>query len=592
MTQPYRRVLVAGRTFNRIVHLLSLGQGLAKAQSVTLQVVGLIAVPATKSLSTGALQARALRRRLEALTRNLSAQCKVVVAHDIWAELRELVKAEAETLTLLDWRSEIPADHLRSLLSDVVILKRRIPKRLKRILLPIRGGPYAELALRLALALAEQHDAEITLLHATPSRQRTETSYQEFLSHLRELPVITRWVNVQGRDVVEAIAQEAAQHQLVVMGAVAQANPDHAPVGPIAGRVMEALSIPVLIVKARRSFPFGTSSALSSPLDYTISVVVDKWFAENSFHASEFAELTQLVKLKERQGLTISLGLPALNEEATVGNILRMIQRTLVKQAPLVDELVLIDSMSTDRTVEIAQALGVMVYRHPDILPQYGSYRGKGEALWKSLAVLKGDLIAWVDTDIENFHPRFVYGILGPLIREPRLMYVKGYYQRPLKVGSKLVEASGGRVTELVARPLLNLFFPELSGMVQPLSGEYAGRRSALLQVPFFTGYGVETGLLIDMLAKFGLNAIGQVDLEERVHHSQSLNALSRMAFAITQVVMQRVGDQKHIALVEAMNQSLKQIRYGTKQFELEVQDIRDIERPPMVSLITNPHPL
>jgi glucosyl-3-phosphoglycerate synthase len=279
-----------------------------------------------------------------------------------------------------------------------------------------------------------------------------------------------------------------------------------------------------------------------------------------------------------------------LNEEATIGKIIQIVKRYLMEKHPLLDEIVVIDSMSTDRTVAIAEELGVPVYRHPEILPAWGSYRGKGEALWKSLAVLKGDLIAWIDTDIVNIHPRFVYGILGPLIREPRLMYMKGYYQRPLQAGSKLQAGEGGRVTELVARPLLNLFYPELSGLVQPLAGEYAGRHSAFEQLPFFTGYGVEIGLLIDMLNKFGLSAIGQVDLEERVHRNQPLSALGRMAFAIIQVVIKRVGEQHGMALLDAMHESLKQIRYGHEHFELEVQAIRDAERPPMATAKIAPH--
>lgn len=195
------------------------------------------------------------------------------------------------------------------------------------------------------------------------------------------------------------------------------------------------------------------------------------------------------------------------------------------------------------------------------------------------------DIIAWVDTDILKMHPRFVYGILGPLIKEPQLQYVKGYYQRPLRLGRKLDARGGGRVTELAARPLLNLFYPELSGFVQPLAGEYAGRRAALERVPFFTGYGVETGLLIDLLEHCGLGALGQVDLEERVHRNQSLLALSRMAFAIVQVLMQRVGERYNLALVEAMQTSMKLIRFSEEEFHLEIAEIRDQVRPPMNTL-------
>ncbi len=420
------------------------------------------------------------------------------------------------------------------------------------------------------------------MLHAAPAARLSDSLYQDFLRHLRELPAVSRWVNAGG-DVVKTIAREARDHQLLVMGAIASPRSGDPPIGPTAMRAIHEAALPALVVKSRHEFPvLAVPTAEIAPVDYTISVVVDKWFAENSFHASEFADLKRLVELKKQQGLTISLGLPALNEEATIGKVIQTVKSHLMDKCPLLDEIVVIDSMSTDRTVAIAQELGVPVYRHSEILPELGSYVGKGEALWKSLAVLKGDLIAWIDTDIANIHPRFVYGILGPLIREPRLMYVKGYYQRPLKVGGKVQAGEGGRVTELVARPLLNLFYPELSGLVQPLAGEYAGRRSALEQLPFFTGYGVEIGLLIDMLNRFGLRAIGQVDLEERIHRNQPLSALSRMAFAIIQVVMQRVGQQRGTSLLETMHQSIKQIRYGHEHFELEVQAVHDTERPPM----------
>src|SRR5207244_11437411 len=207
----------------------------------------------------------------------------------------------------------------------------------------------------------------------------------------------------------------------------------------------------------------------------------------------------------------------------TRSEIIRTLRASLMKEVPLLDEMVLIDSASTDCTREVAADLGVPVYIHQQILPEAGEpHEGKGEALWKSLYVLKGDLIAWVDTDVANMHPKFVYGLIGPLLREPRIGYVKGYYHRPLRTSKGMQHEGGGRVTELTVRPLLNLFFPLLSGLVQPLAGEYAGRREVLEQLPFFSGYGVETGLLIDLLEHYGLSTIGQVNLEKRIHRNRS----------------------------------------------------------------------
>ena len=257
-----------------------------------------------------------------------------------------------------------------------------------------------------------------------------------------------------------------------------------------------------------------------------------------------------------------------------------------MERYPVVDELVVIDSASEDRTVEIAREEGVEVHLHPDILPERGSYRGKGEALWKSLHVLTGDIVVWVDTDVSNIHPKFVYGIVGPLLLRPDIAFVKAFYQRPLHIGEELQATGGGRVTELSARPILNLFFPELSGMIQPLAGEQGGRRALLEHLPFFTGYGVETGLLIDTLQRAGLSAIAQVDMKQRVHRNQTLLALSKMSFEILQVALRRVGEARGERLWEDANSTIKLISAAAAgRFHLEVHDIVAVERPPMISV-------
>jgi hypothetical protein len=307
---------------------------------------------------------------------------------------------------------------------------------------------------------------------------------------------------------------------------------------------------------------------------------------QNTFSSTEFADLRRLVEAKERQGLTISVGLPTLNEEATVRRVIRAIRTRLMERFPLVDEIVVIDSDSDDRTREIAREEGVPVHIHSQILPGTGSYVGKGEALWKSLHVLRGDIVGWIDTDVSNAHPKFAYGIVGPLLMRPDLQFVKAFYQRPLRVGGELQATGGGRVTELTARPILNLFFPELSGMVQPLSGEQGGRRALLEQLPFFTGYGVETGLLIDTLQRAGLGAIAQVDMKQRIHRNQTLLALSKMSFEILQVALRRVGEAHGERLWDEANSSIKLITPEEGgRMHLEMHDIVATERPPMATV-------
>jgi len=317
----------------------------------------------------------------------------------------------------------------------------------------------------------------------------------------------------------------------------------------------------------------------------SIAARVDRWFAESNYHHSEFSDLGRLVALKQKHGTTISAVLPTLNEAATIGPIVRMARRELIEKFALLDELVVIDSESDDDTRRIAADEGARVIVHSEVLPRYGSYRGKGEALWKSLYATSGDLIAWSDTDIVDWHPRFIYGTLGPLLAEPKIGYVKAYYQRPIVEGGVLKEGGGGRVTELVARPLINLFFPELSGFIQPLAGEYAGRRVHLEQIPFFTGYAVEIGHLIDLAERLDLAGLGQVDLDIRIHRNQELEGLSKMSFVILQAVMKRLEERRKARLFAELGSSIKLPRSGPNHLSLEVIDLADQERPPMIRI-------
>ena len=599
--------------------LLPFAEALAQAYNAQLVILHVVSVPEGHPLSEAAAEASRVRQALDEFLaeRNLTGtqvHTVVRVAREVWEGIWETVHQENITLLILGWESDtLPTTALGNLADtrlasppcDVVFIRpgtelRRSEdwQRVKHILLPVRGGPHATLALRVANALAEATNASITLLHVTEHapRDAEERLFTDFGPALRTLDRLTRAVTAVGQ-VPEAILSEASGHQVIVMGAPSRRVDPEGWMGPILEAVSKGTNITLIVAKERPPEPrrverwetaehtLPSGAEAKQPQRHPITVVVDKWFAENTFHSREFADLERLLQLKEEQGLTISLGLPALNEEETVGNVITTIKSALMDQIPLLDEIVLIDSGSVDYTREIAADLGIPVYIHQEVLTQHGAFHGKGEALWKSLYILNGDIIAWIDTDIKNIHPRFVYGILGPLLRNPRIQYVKGFYRRPLRQGDKLVAGGGGRVTELTARPLINLFFPELSGLIQPLSGEYAGRREALEKLPFFTGYGVETGLLIDMLETYGLNAIAQVDLLERVHHNQPLPSLSKMAFAIIQVVIRRLEDRHKIRLMEEINKTMNLIRYEPNRYYLEAVEIREHERPPMITI-------
>ena len=305
---------------------------------------------------------------------------------------------------------------------------------------------------------------------------------------------------------------------------------------------------------------------------------VRRWLEHRTYTAETWTA-PDLVGAKDSRGSTVSVVLPALDEERTVGAIVTRIREALVECCPLVDEVVVVDSGSGDRTAEVAAAAGARVVSVDTVLPRHGSRPGKGEALWKSLHATSGDLLVFVDADLVDFDPRFVVGLLGPLLTEPGIGYVKALYDRPLTTTDGIVPSGGGRVTELVARPLLNAFWPELAGFVQPLSGEYAGRRELLEQVPFASGYGVELGLLVDLVALAGLDALAQVDLGTRQHTHQADAALGRMAGQILQTALARWPGAGR------PERELLQFLRTADGLESVSWDVGVVERPPMRSV-------
>lgn len=255
--------------------------------------------------------------------------------------------------------------------------------------------------------------------------------------------------------------------------------------------------------------------------------------------------MAELLEAKAVAGLSVSLVVPARNEAATVGDVVTRVREALMETTDLLDEIVVIDSDSTDDTYAVATDAGATVHRSAEIRPDLDSFPGKGEAMWKSLFVTSGDVLVFMDADLLDWDTHFVPGLLAPLLTRPEVALVKGYYERPLVGGDgpdDLAAFEGGRVTELVARPLLNLLYPELSGLVQPLAGEWAIRRDLFASLAVPTGYAVETAALIDTLRLRGLDAIAQVDLGSRAHRHQALRDLGGMATQILAAALDRAG--------------------------------------------------
>jgi nucleotide-binding universal stress UspA family protein len=620
-TEAPARILLPLANPRTAADLVKIGAALMR-HGGTLTALGIVEVPEGMALSEGATKARQARRLLQRVLEfappGVEIRTVVRIGRRAAEGVVELAAEEESDLIIFGWggraggRSGSEAvfsptidEVVRDAPCDIAVVKQRGVKNVKRILVPVRGGPHAELALGYATALGRYFGASVDVLHVVPAdvsnevRAQVERALTGFVARHGGDPA--RPLLIEGANVGTAIVKEAERAQLVVMGATAMAKTDFSGDGALFGVLPETVAQQarpsVIVVKTKESISRATfeqraaqaetleAAERATQLGRSVPARVERWFAESNFHHAEFADLGRLVELKHKQGLTISAVLPTLNEAATIGAIVRAARTELIEKFPLLDELLVIDSESGDDTRRIAEDEGARVVIHSHVLPRYGSYRGKGEALWKSLYETTGDLVVWSDTDISDWHPRFIYGTLGPLLVEPRIGYVKGYYQRPIVEGGVLKEGGGGRVTELVARPLINLFFPELSGYIQPLAGEYAGRREHLEQIPFFTGYAVEIGHLIDLAERLGLNGFGQVDLEVRVHRNQELEGLSKMSFVILQAVAKRLEERHRARLFPEIGSSMKLPRAGQNQLSLEVIDLADAERPPMMRI-------
>jgi glucosyl-3-phosphoglycerate synthase len=253
---------------------------------------------------------------------------------------------------------------------------------------------------------------------------------------------------------------------------------------------------------------------------------------------------------------------------------------------PLLDEIVVIDSGSTDDTVRIAESFDAKVHRADDILPAHAKFKGKGENLWKALYICKGDIIVYLDADIKNIHHRFAYGLLGPLLLNDRIKYTKAFYDRPIAIGkNKVRPTGGGRVTELVIRPMFSLFFPELTQILQPLSGEYAGYREIFERIPFPIGYGVETSMILDICEQWGLDVIAQVDLDKRVHRNQDTKALGRMSFVVLKTFLHRLQKLGIIEFRKDLYDQIIQYQLVKNELQPDILKMAGVERPPICEL-------
>jgi glucosyl-3-phosphoglycerate synthase len=266
---------------------------------------------------------------------------------------------------------------------------------------------------------------------------------------------------------------------------------------------------------------------------------VRDWFARRSYEHDEFADLGALARRKRELGVRVSVVLPCREVAETIGSIADEVH-ALNEAAPLVDQLIAVDAASRDGTARVAERHGIPVYQEDELMPELGPAAGKGDAMWRSLSVATGDVVMFLDADTTNFERHFVYGMLGPILTAPGVRFAKATYHRPLIGPGGDVLDDAGRVTELTAKPLLRIFFPELSGFGQPLAGELVAERELLREIPFLTGYAVETAMLVDVLRAAGLDAMAQVGLGVRHNRSKALRELGSMAYSVARTVVER----------------------------------------------------
>lgn len=312
------------------------------------------------------------------------------------------------------------------------------------------------------------------------------------------------------------------------------------------------------------------------------TAAVSDWFARRTYSHDQFADVDQLSERKHELALSLTVVLPTREVAGTIGAIIDEI-RSLGGDERLVDQIVVVDADSSDGTAAIAREHGAEVYPEDALMERFGPAIGKGDAMWRALSVARGDLVAYLDSDTTDFGHRFIYGLLGPMLLDSDIKFLKATYSRPFKAPDGTVLDDAGRVTELTAKPLFNAFYPELCGFGQPLSGELIASRELLCSIPFCTGYAVETAMLIDVLRAVGLDAMAQVELGIRENRYQSLFALGTMAYAVVRAVLMR-AELEDSAAVRDPDRYMHAF-CPADGVRLEERAVRIVERPPMVEV-------
>ena len=595
--------------------LTRLGMAMAAARGSRLIVAAVVPLSAEGTAQAGAT--RLLRGMVHRMIEMSAAAGHVALpmvraARGVVEGLTEIVRDEGAGLLVVGW----PAPHMGNeslglvgLLAagppcELLIVRGRVGSRWRKVMLSQRGGAHTLLAGEVALALAatgelarqagqeRSRPVTLTALHVLPdylpeaAAAIEEAAFAAYWT--REQPAPTRPLVVRGALPAEQIARHSRGQDLLVLDAAPTARPYPFPLGRSAHEVIATASATVVVAKSPPPPRRAYAAAPAAPLDLGAAMApisaVDRWFAEHTFGAREFANAAELAALKDRLSLTVSVLLLASEDEETIGPLLQGLRGELgAAGAGLVDEYVVVDSGSGDATREIARGLGVPALDTRELLRGAGSYRGRGDALWKALSMVAGDLVVCLNATALAGAPRAVLALLGPLLHDQRLRMVTGFSRRSLRGPHAVAEG----VAETVVRPLLNLVFPELAGLVSPLPSDFAARRATLRRLPLATGEGLELGLLLDVLRAHGLDALAQADLEARPLRTHSPQAASRLAFGLAQVILRRL-DAIHtdVQLLGPVHHVLRLPHLYDDRLGLDRADVLEIERPPLDDFI------
>lgn len=560
---------------------LPLAIALAGSQG-RLVLLAVVEAPPGRDLATATRAARSARRQLRAYARLLpegTAYELVLRAADSIVSGVVQVASEAEGLLLVPLPVEgaersLGEDPFRRLLTsppaDTAFVRPGKGGPIRSLLVSARGGPHAELALAVAQRISRAEGAAITVMHVDVprttaiERQQEQQLFQSLVAGSADAPRL-RTSSVPADSPEEAVIDETRRHDVVVLGARVPGSPGEAALGDVPRAVLAHSAATVIVVKPRRP----VDPLIFRPRPPQVDQVVNAWFVESTSHCRDYANLEELVAEKRRRGLTLGVALLAGAGIDTLPAHARVLLDELSRDVPLLDEVTLF----CPEDAQILDAAGAAGLRAVAVREVRRGDRGR--LLHRALQTLHTDLVVWLDADTRNAHAKLVYGLAGPLILDDRFQYVKGFHGLPPEAPDADLQ---NLVGEFSARPLINLFFAELSGLIDPLCTEHAIRRPAGLTLPTFSGGAAELGLLIDVYARFGLAAIGQVALDERIARPLSMTEASRRAFSATQILAQRLGLTQSRQTRDRASPTMKLIRQDGERFSIELLDASETE--------------